>query len=146
MDNLSLLQWEKALKEMLHPECSQLMVNSILISICLKEIVFNRQPNQINWALLPGSCSAAVSVRGIWNVRPQTAQPREWWCTPAILAFRRQKQTGESRVQGYPWQHSCTEASLGYLRPCLKIRSLCYLFSLWIPVSLLTKEMVIFVF
>lgn len=116
MDNLSLLQWEKALKEMLHPECSQLMVSSILISICLKEIVFNRQPNQINWALLPGSCSAAVSVRGIWNVRLQTAQPREWWCTPAILAFRRQKQTGESRVQGYPWQHSCTEASLGYLR------------------------------
>lgn len=93
--NLSLLQWEKALKEMHGPEHSQLMVSSILISVCLKGRVFNRQPGQINWALLPGSCSTAVSVRGIWNVRLQTAQSREWSNTLVALAFKRQKQESQ---------------------------------------------------
>lgn len=43
------------------------------------------------------------------------------WRIRELKAMKKQVQAGGSEVQGYPWQHSQAEASLGYMKPCLKI-------------------------
>lgn len=47
------------------------------------------------------------------------------WKIRELKAMKKQVQPGESEVQGYPWQHSKAEASLGYMKLCLKIIVLC---------------------